>query len=108
MASVLDSEHFQDETAAYAHVEKLLWQNGPVCPHCGNFDGEKTGRLNGKTTRPGLRKCYEGLSSSPSKSERFSKIATLRCVCGSRRSISCVRPRKESARANSSALSELE
>jgi transposase-like protein len=58
MASVLDSKHFQDETAAYAHVEKLLWPQGPVCPHCDNNDAAKIGALNGKTTRPGLRKCY--------------------------------------------------
>jgi transposase-like protein len=28
-----------------------------VCPHCG-ATGDKIGRLTGKTTRPGLRKCY--------------------------------------------------
>jgi len=61
MASVLNAPHFQDETAAYAHVEALLWPTGPVCPHCGNCDGTKIGTLNGKTTRPGLRKCYECL-----------------------------------------------
>jgi transposase-like protein len=58
MASVLNAPHFQDETSAYAHVEALLWPNGPVCPHCDNRDAAKIGRLNGKTTRPGLRKCY--------------------------------------------------
>jgi transposase-like protein len=61
MASVLDAAHFHDETAAYAHVEALLWPNGPVCPHCGNCEATKIGRLNGKTSRPGLRKCYECL-----------------------------------------------
>src|ERR1700723_3497962 len=61
MASVLDSPHFQDETAAYPHVEALLWPTGPVCPHCGNCSADKIGRLNGKTARPGLRKCYECL-----------------------------------------------
>jgi transposase-like protein len=61
MASVLDLPHFHDETAAYAHVEALLWPQGPVCPHCGNCDGAKIGRLNGKSTRVGLRKCYECL-----------------------------------------------
>ena len=35
---------------------RSLWPNGPVCPHCG--DEERVGRLNGKTTRPGLCKCY--------------------------------------------------
>jgi transposase-like protein len=59
--SVLNAPHFQNETSAYTHVEALLWPTGPVCPHCGNCDGAKIGRLNGKTTRPGLRKCYECL-----------------------------------------------
>jgi transposase-like protein len=36
----------------------LLWPTGPVCPHCGNCEATKIGRLNGKTSRPGLRKCY--------------------------------------------------
>jgi transposase-like protein len=59
MTSVLDSPHFHDETAAYSYVESILWANGPVCPHCGNCDAAKIGKLNGKTTRIGLRKCYE-------------------------------------------------
>ena len=59
MTSVLDSPHFHDESAAYAYVESILWATGPVCPHCGNCDPVKIGRLNGKTTRMGLRKCYE-------------------------------------------------
>jgi transposase-like protein len=61
MTSVLDASHFHDEKAAYEHVESLLWPTGPVCPHCGNCAAEKIGRLNGKTSRPGLRKCYECL-----------------------------------------------
>jgi transposase-like protein len=59
MTSVLEAPHFHDEAAAYEYVEALLWPTGPVCPHCGNCDGTKIGKLNGKTTRPGLRKCYE-------------------------------------------------
>jgi transposase-like protein len=61
MASVLDAAHFHDEKAAYEHVESLLWPTGPVCPHCGNCAADKIGRLTGKTSRPGLRKCYECL-----------------------------------------------
>jgi transposase-like protein len=56
--SVLSAPQFQDENAAFEYVEAHLWPRGPVCPHCGNTDGAKIGRLNGKTTRPGLRKCY--------------------------------------------------
>jgi transposase-like protein len=56
--SVLSDPRFHNEEAAFAYVEAELWPNGPVCPHC-QATGDKIGRLNGKTTRPGLRKCYE-------------------------------------------------
>ncbi|MBV9063614.1 MAG: IS1595 family transposase [Alphaproteobacteria bacterium] len=55
--NVLSAPHFQDENAAFAYVESHLWPNGPKCPFCGS--GERVGRLAGKTTRPGLHKCYE-------------------------------------------------
>jgi len=55
--SVLSADRFHCEDAAFAYVEAQLWPNGPVCPHCGTI-GEKIGRLQGKSTRPGLRKCY--------------------------------------------------
>src|SRR4051794_2201415 len=57
--SVLSELRFHNEEAAFAYVEAELWLNGPTCPHCGNADGARIGRLQGKTTRPGLRKCYE-------------------------------------------------
>jgi len=53
---VLNAPQFQNEPAAFAYVEARLWPNGPVCPHCG--ETTRIGRLNGKTTRPGLHKCY--------------------------------------------------
>ena len=31
-------KQFQDEDAARDHLEKLMWPNGPVCPHCGVVD----------------------------------------------------------------------
>lgn len=55
--SVLSEDRFHNEDAAFEYVEAHLWPNGPVCPHC-QATGEKIGRLQGKTTRPGLRKCY--------------------------------------------------
>jgi transposase-like protein len=57
--SVLNAPHFQNEEAAFAYVESKLWPEGPTCPHCGNADAKRIGRLQGKTTRLGLRKCYE-------------------------------------------------
>jgi transposase-like protein len=55
---VLTAAHFHNEEAAFAYVEAHLWPEDPVCPHCGNYDGGRIGRLTGKTSRPGLRKCY--------------------------------------------------
>ncbi|HEX3652368.1 MAG TPA: IS1595 family transposase [Rhizomicrobium sp.] len=54
--SVIDQPQFQDENAALDFVEAHLWPNGPVCPFCG--EQKRVGELKGKTTRPGLRKCY--------------------------------------------------
>jgi len=53
---ILSDPRFHNEEAAYSFVESLLWPNGPVCPHCGGK--EKIGKLNGKSYRPGLYKCY--------------------------------------------------
>jgi len=55
---ILTQAHFHNEEAAFAYVEAHLWPEGPVCPHCGNADEKRIGRLTGKTSRPGLRKCY--------------------------------------------------
>jgi transposase-like protein len=57
--AILSSPHFHNEEAAFAYVEAHLWPNGPVCPHCGNVDAARIGRLQGKSSRPGLRKCYD-------------------------------------------------
>lgn len=46
---------FHDDDAARAHLEKLLWPNGPVCPHCGVID-EAT-LMKGKSHRKGLYNC---------------------------------------------------
>ena len=57
--SVLNAPRFQSETAAFAYVESKLWPEGPTCPHCGNADPARIHKLAGKSTRLGLRKCYE-------------------------------------------------
>jgi transposase-like protein len=56
MASVLNQPYFQDEEAAYAKLESIVWPQGPVCPHCGCMDRMKL--MGGEATRPGLYKCY--------------------------------------------------
>ena len=56
--SLFSAPHFHNEDAAFAYVEARLWPDGPTCPHCGNCDQARIGRLTGKSSRPGLRKCY--------------------------------------------------
>jgi transposase-like protein len=53
--SDLDNPIFSDENKARKHLEKLLWPNGPVCPHCKATDDLR--RLEGKSHRPGLFQC---------------------------------------------------
>jgi transposase-like protein len=48
---------YTDETAARKHLQKLLWPNGPVCPHCQSVD--RSTELKGDSTRPGVFKCRE-------------------------------------------------
>jgi transposase-like protein len=57
--SVLSAPHFQNEDAAFAYVEARLWPHGPTCHHCGNAGAKRMRRMQGKTTRRGLIKCYE-------------------------------------------------
>jgi transposase-like protein len=56
--SLFSAPHFHSEDAAFEYVEERLWPTGPVCPHCNNADPARIGRLTGKSSRPGLRKCY--------------------------------------------------
>lgn len=56
MASALSAPHLHNEEAAYAYVEARLWPAGPVCPRCKGTD--RVGKLQGKSTRLGVYKCY--------------------------------------------------
>lgn len=44
------------EDEARAHIERLRWPNGPVCPHCRSIN---VYRMEGKTTRKGLLACRD-------------------------------------------------
>lgn len=66
--SVLSKPYMHDEAAAFAHVESIIWPEGPVCPHCGVVD--RAYRLDGVRSKPskknpegverhGLWKCRE-------------------------------------------------
>lgn len=54
-ASKLTAAAMQNDEAALAHLEAVLWPDGPLCPFCGATDRIYT--LKGKSTRPGVRKC---------------------------------------------------
>jgi transposase-like protein len=64
--SVLNEPHFQNEEAAFAKLEDIIWPDGPICPHCGATD--RIYALNGVRSKPskknpngiirhGLKKC---------------------------------------------------
>ena len=55
--SLLSMPHLQDEVAAYAFIEARIWPKGAVCPHCGGTERNK--KMEGKSTRIGLHKCYD-------------------------------------------------
>lgn len=87
--------HFHDERAAYAFVEASLWPEGPVCPHCGGRD--RSGRLGGLSTRPGLYKCYQcrkpftvklGTMFESSNVKLHLWLRALYLLCGSRSRVS--------------------
>ena len=56
IANGVSQPSFQDETAAYAKLESIVWLSGAVCPHCGSTDRMRL--MGGKATRPSLHKCY--------------------------------------------------
>jgi transposase-like protein len=53
--SLFAEPHFQNDDAARAMLESILWPDGPVCPHCGIVDSAY------KTKRPGVYRCAEQL-----------------------------------------------
>lgn len=66
--SVLSATYMHDESAAFAHVEAMLWPHGPVCPACGSTTAPYV--LNGVRSkasaknpegvvRHGLKKCRD-------------------------------------------------
>lgn len=59
MTDLLKNPIFNDETAAREWLERRVWPQGPICPHCGNADQGKIRGLQGKAHRPGLYQCAE-------------------------------------------------
>ena len=56
--SALSRPEFHSEAAAFAHLEKIVWENGPVCVHCGGVDRITRVKANpAKRIREGLWRC---------------------------------------------------
>jgi transposase-like protein len=51
--SLFAEPHFQNDEAARAMLESILWPGGPVCAHCGTVNHAY------KTKRPGVFRCAE-------------------------------------------------
>jgi transposase-like protein len=50
---VFSAPHFTDDDAARAYLERVLWPEGPVCPHCGVVNHAYA------TKKPGVFRCAE-------------------------------------------------
>lgn len=50
---IFSQPQFRDETAAREYLEKVLWPDGPICPHCGVVNHAYA------TKRPGVFRCAE-------------------------------------------------
>jgi transposase-like protein len=53
--AIITQPYFWDEEAAHAKLEKLVWPDGPVCPHCGASG--RIGAVTGKGARTALKFC---------------------------------------------------
>jgi transposase-like protein len=56
------AEHFASDEKAREYIERILWPNGPVCPHCGNSDQNQIWSIKpnkAKHIRAGLHRCVE-------------------------------------------------
>lgn len=59
--AVFQSPIFQDEEKAREALEAVRWPDGPICPHCGNSDPDRIGKVEGvkRSHRAGLYYCNE-------------------------------------------------
>ena len=60
--SVISKQPFQSEAAAFEYLEKTLWPDGPVCPHC---------RTVGRATKLEI--------SEPKKGKRGARLGLWKC-----------------------------
>ena len=70
--SALSRPEFHNEEAAFAHLERMLWNDGPVCVHCGGVERITKVKANPeKRIRVGLWRCGQ------CKSQFTVKVSTV-------------------------------
>src|SRR5580693_3330321 len=101
------SPHFQNEEAARTYLEKLLWPEGPVCPHCGVMEeSKKLDREEGAEThgRKGLYQCNGcrkqftvtvGTIFEDSKIALHKWLLAFHLMCSSKKGISALQLQRE-------------
>jgi hypothetical protein len=99
-------QHY-DEEAARAYLEKLLWPDGPVCPHCGVIsEATKLDREEGSDThgRTGLYQCNAcrkqftitvGTIFEDSKIPLHKWLMAFHLMCSSKKGISALQLQRE-------------
>lgn len=101
------SPHFQNEDAARTYLEKLLWPDGPTCPHCGVLEeATKLDREEGSDThgRKGLYQCNGcrkqftvtvGTIFEDSKIALHKWLLAFHLMCSSKKGISALQLQRE-------------
>src|ERR1700680_150819 len=101
------SPQFQNEEAARTYLEKLLWPDGPVCPHCGVIgESTKMDREEGSDThgRKGLYQCNGcrkqftvtvGTIFEDSKIALHKWLLAFHLMCSSKKGISALQLQRE-------------
>lgn len=98
--ATLQSKQYHDEEAARAHLEKIQWPDGPVCPHCGVVGNayKLTAKEGSKTpVRKGVYKCADcreqftvtvGTIFEDSKIPLHKWLLAIHLMCSSKKGIS--------------------
>src|SRR5438046_3091219 len=93
---------FQSVEAARKHLEKTLWPEGPICPHCGIIN--EAYLMKGESTRDGLYKCSAcrqpftvtiGTIFEDSKIPLHKWLLAIHLMCSSKKGISSNQLKRE-------------
>ena len=101
------AKQYQDEDAARNHLERTLWPDGPVCPHCGVIgeatklapkEGAKTHARKGVYQCNGCRKQFTvtvGTIFEDSKIPLHKWLLAIHLMCSSKKGVSALQLQRE-------------